>query len=264
MPERRLDELGQRARVGDVLEQRHALVVLQALGLHRGDGLAAGLLLLGDQHLARVVQGRLDHRDHVEGVARRPGVEHLERGQRERRQRLVERELLGQGHGQADGPPAVGGAHPVHDAALAQRPVDPHRLADQPATAGLGLVVLGEQAAHRGHRVAGAAGEHVEHHRVGHGHARGERLRRGVAEPLEGLLGPVHLAGRGLLADDLLDLLGVVAGLRERRPVLDDVLGREHEHLAERVVPGAARATGDLVELARGQVAHPLPVVLDQ
>src|ERR1700760_4020987 len=83
---------------GHLGEQLHGLVVLDAVGLHLGDGLAAGLELLGRQHLARVVQGRLDDRQHVQGVRRRRGPQQVDGGQGERRKRLVEREVELQVH----------------------------------------------------------------------------------------------------------------------------------------------------------------------
>jgi MFS family permease len=53
----------------------------------------ARLVALRGEDLARVVERRLDDRDDVERVGRRLRVEQLERGERERRQRLVEREV---------------------------------------------------------------------------------------------------------------------------------------------------------------------------
>ena len=93
---RRLEQLGERPRPGDLLEQPHPLVVLDAVGLHRRDRLAAGLVLLGPEHLPRRLQHRLDHRHDVERVGLRLRVQHVERGQREVGQLLVEREVLGQ------------------------------------------------------------------------------------------------------------------------------------------------------------------------
>ena len=66
----KLQQLDERLRPGHVLEQRHALVVLQAVGLHLGDRLAARRMLLGEEDLAWRVEDRLDHRDDVEGVRR--------------------------------------------------------------------------------------------------------------------------------------------------------------------------------------------------
>ena len=89
-----LQQVGLRPRVGDRLQQIHPLVVLDAFGLHRGHRLAARLEQLRGQHLARIVERGLDHRQHVERVLRRRPVQQLDGGQGERRQRLVEREVL--------------------------------------------------------------------------------------------------------------------------------------------------------------------------
>ena len=59
-------------------------LVFDALGLELGDRLAAGLGLLGVQHLARILQGRLDHRQHIQGEGVGLDVEQLDGGQRER------------------------------------------------------------------------------------------------------------------------------------------------------------------------------------
>ena len=54
--------LGERARPGDLLEQPHPLLVLDAVRLHLGDRLAAGGVLLGDEEIADVL---LDTADNV-------------------------------------------------------------------------------------------------------------------------------------------------------------------------------------------------------
>ena len=82
-PQRLLERLGQRPRVRDLLEQLHPLLVLDAVGLHLGDGLPALLVRLRHQHRRRVVEDRLDDGEHVERVGLRLGVEQVERGLRE-------------------------------------------------------------------------------------------------------------------------------------------------------------------------------------
>src|SRR3712207_8029666 len=57
---------------------------------HLRHRLALGLVQLGGQDLPRVVEGGLDDADHVEGVGVGVGVEQVDGGQREGRQRLVE------------------------------------------------------------------------------------------------------------------------------------------------------------------------------
>ena len=64
------EHLGQRLGPGDLLQGGHALLVVHALGLHRGDRLAAGGALLGVEQRARIVQGGLDDADDVDRVLR--------------------------------------------------------------------------------------------------------------------------------------------------------------------------------------------------
>ncbi len=80
-----------------------------------------------------------------------------------------------------------------------------------------------------------------------------ERLGRGVAELVVGLLGPADVPLRRSLLLQLLELLRVVAGLLRGALVLDHVIGRLHDDVAARVEAGAPGAAGDLVELARLQ-----------
>ena len=110
------------------------------------------------------------------------------------------------------------------------------------------LVVVGEQVAHRGERVAGP-GDHVEQHRVGDREARRERLGLGGHQPFERRLAPRHEPLGRLLAHELAQLLRVVAGLGDRLLVLDVVLRCLHDDRAGGVEAGPAGATGDLVEL---------------
>ncbi len=96
----RLEQVGERLGPGHVLDQGHPLVVLDALGLERGDRLAARGVLLGVQQRPWRLQHRLDHRHHVEGERLGLRVEHVEHREREVGQRLVEREVRGQRLGQ--------------------------------------------------------------------------------------------------------------------------------------------------------------------
>jgi hypothetical protein len=123
--ERLVEQLLERLRVRDRLEQLHALVVLDALGLHRLHRLAPGLVLLLREDRPRVVERRLDHAHHVERVRGRLAVEQLEDGDGEGRQRLVEREVGLQVDREGDPRgPAVGVGLLVHDPRGPQRPVD--------------------------------------------------------------------------------------------------------------------------------------------
>ena len=93
---------------------------------------------------------------------------------------------------------------------------------------------------------------------------RDQPFRLRALQPVERALLPGRLALRRLLADELLALLGVVGRLRLGLGVLDDVLGRDGDHRALDVVAGPPGAPGQLVELARRQVALAPPVVLDE
>ncbi len=118
---RLLEQLRQRPRVRHLLQQLHPLLVLHAVGLHGLDGLAPRGESLGVEHLAGVVERGLDHRHHVEGVLGRSLVEQLDRGEGERRQRLVEREVALQVHRQAHRPPVgCGRLHPLDHARCEQ------------------------------------------------------------------------------------------------------------------------------------------------
>ena len=86
----------ERLGVGDLGELVHALVVLESLGLHLGEGPSARLALLGAKHLVGVLERGLDHGDEVEVVGVALGVEQLERREQEGRERLIEREVLGE------------------------------------------------------------------------------------------------------------------------------------------------------------------------
>ena len=91
----------ERLGVGDIIEQRDALLVLDALGFHLRHRLAAGLLQLRGQDRPGVLDRRLDHRHHIQGNGFRRRVQGLDGGQSERRQRLVESEVVRQVHREA-------------------------------------------------------------------------------------------------------------------------------------------------------------------
>ena len=77
-------------------------------------------------------------------------------------------------------------------------------------------------------------------------------------------LPPADEALGRLAADHLAALLRVVAGLGERLLVLHHVVGRLDDDRAQRVVPGPAGATRDLMELARLEQPGAHTVVLGQ
>ena len=62
-----VEQIGQRPRPRDLFDEFDPLLVLDALGLHRGDRLAPRSGLLGVEHLTWVLQRRLEHGQHVHG-----------------------------------------------------------------------------------------------------------------------------------------------------------------------------------------------------
>ena len=139
------------------------------VGLHRRDRLAAGLVLLRGQDLPRVVERRLDRpRRTSSAYVGDSAVEQLERGERERRQRLVEREVVLQ----VDGEP--------HRAALRVRARRAARRRRRPAAPGrsrwrrrmcrrcAGAVSwLSVSRCRIAAKASPGPGDHVEQHRVG-------------------------------------------------------------------------------------------------
>ncbi len=156
----------ERLGVGDAVEQLHPLLVLDAVGLHRGDGLAAGAEQLGGQDLPGVVERRLDDGKHVERVGVGLLVQQFDGGEGEGGQRLVEREVVLQVDGQPDVPALlIGLVEPLDDAAGEQRPVDLDGPVDVLALLRPVLVVVGEQVLHRLIGVARPVDD-VQDHRV--------------------------------------------------------------------------------------------------
>jgi hypothetical protein len=266
--QRRVQRLLERARPGDLVDPLHALLVLDPLRLHRGDGLPAGGALLPVQHRARVLEGGLDDRDRVEGVQGVLRVEQIHGGERERGERRRQGEVLRKVEGEADVGLARVGAAPgrvpvLDDAGGAQGPVDLDRAPHERVAVGRGRMVVREQAVRGGHGVA-RPGQQGQQHGVRDLHLGDEPLGRRRDQPVVGLLGPVDEALRRLLADDALLLRLVVAGAGEQPGVLDLVVGGLGDDLAGGVEAGAAGPAGDLVELAGRQVPHALAVELGQ
>ena len=75
-------------------------------------------------------------------------------------------------------------------------------------------------------------------------------------EVVEGLLAPIHEALGRFLLFDTAQLLLVAAGLHHGFVVLDFMLGCLGKHAAFAIEARTARATGDLMELARTKTAH--------
>jgi hypothetical protein len=191
---RRLEQLQEGLRPGDLVEQRHPLLVLDAVGLHLPHGHPPRGVLLGHQHLARRLEHGLDDADDVEGVGLGLRVEDLEGREGEVCERLVEGEVLGQVDGEDVAAAVLVGLVEAGDGAGAdERAGQPQRPARQPQLLTTGLVVLGEQPAQHRERVLGA-GQDVDEHRVVHAHPRGQLLGRARDQLVEGLLAPDHRA----------------------------------------------------------------------
>ena len=174
--------LVQRLGVGDLLEQLHPLLVLDALGLHLGDRLAARLVGLGHQHRERVVEDRLDDRQRRRGVGLGLGVEQLERDEREGRQRLVEREVLLQLDGSRSVRPSASGSAshsrtPASSSSVAAAPRPARRGARRPRSSSWLSSISARIVATGSRRLV----DDVEDHRVVDAHPRDERLGRRVA-----------------------------------------------------------------------------------
>ena len=281
--ERVLQQIGQRARPRHLLEGGHALVVLHALRLHRGHGLGARGLLLREEERARILQDRLDDRDDVQGEGWGLGVQQLERRQREGGERLVEREVVRQVGGRAQARLARGRGlrrrHVLDDARLLHRRVDLAQAAQVRVVIRGRIVVVARQPHEVLARVSPGRGrprQDVEDHRVRHLETARELLGSRVHEALERRARPRDLAlarALALLRGLLRGALGLarVAGrlLRGAQACaltggVDLVLGCQDAHEPDRVEAGAARASRDLVELARAHMAHAPPVVLDE
>ena len=168
--ERLLQRLGERPGVGDLLQQLHALLVLDALELHLRDRLAALLVGLRHEDGEGVVEDRLDHRDDVERVLLGLRVQQLQRDEREGRQRLVEREVLLQLDGQPQRAPVrVGLGEQLEDPGVQELGAQRLGLLDEASAPALVLVVVLHERAHGRNRVAGLVDD-VEDHRVVHAH----------------------------------------------------------------------------------------------
>ena len=255
--------LGQGFGIGDFLKLVHALVVAHAFGLHRGHGLRLRPALLRPQNLARVLDRGLRHRDDVERVIVRLGIEQLERRQEEGRQGLVEREILGHVDGKEVIPGAVFEHLVLHHAGRLERceHLVGARVQGQLLVGALARG-LDEPLQARAH--VAAALHQIDHHGIGDAHARLQGFGACLDKLLEGAFVPGHLTLRRTLELELALLFGIVARLGAHAGVLDFVIGRLHQHHALGVEARPAGATGDLVELARVEPAHPMTVVLDE
>jgi len=139
--------------------------------LHLRHGLVLGLVPLGHEDRRRVVDHGLDESEQRQRVGLVVGVELGDRRQEERRQELVEGEVVLERVVDLDeAPVVVGSVELAHHLGLAQRLVEADRGPDVLALAGPGLVVVEQQRA----QVLPRAPRPVEHR---HEHPRrdGER-----------------------------------------------------------------------------------------
>ena len=186
-----LEQLLQRLGPADVLEQLHPLVVLDALGLHLGHGLAAGLVLLRAEHRPRVLQRRLDaprrRRGRTSGppgrARRTPPSANVDSGW------FSAKSICRSTVSRTVRPSSSGGSSRSTTPAASSAAVHVDRPAHQPDLGARLLVVVAQQRAHRRERVA-VAGDDVEQHRVADPHPRDQRLGLGRHQPVEGLLAP--------------------------------------------------------------------------
>ena len=90
-----VEQILERLFVRDVLNALQALLILDAVGLHFGHRAVARGALLCAQHLLGILERCLDHRDQIHGIGLAIGVEQFQCGKQERREWLIEREVLG-------------------------------------------------------------------------------------------------------------------------------------------------------------------------
>ena len=264
-PQRLLERLRQRPRVGDLLEQLHPLLVLDALGLHLGDGLATLLVGLRHQHRERVVEDRLDHREHVERVGLGLGVDQVERGLRERRQRLVEREVVLQRRRQLA---ACGRTRRARPAASSTPEASSSSLSDRACSARRARPRSSSWLSSISTRSVstGSAGWLMTLRIIAWLTRIRETSGSGCALRRRSNVSSVQLTtpSAGFVRWILRSFFGSSPALATSARVLDRVLGRLHDDVAGRVEPGAAGAPGDLVELARLEQPVPGAVELRQ
>ena len=90
-----IEQVLERLFVGDILDALQAFLIFDAVSLHFGHRAVARGALLRAQYLLGVLERCLDHRDQIHGIGLTLGVEQLQRGKQKRRERLVERKVLG-------------------------------------------------------------------------------------------------------------------------------------------------------------------------
>ncbi len=248
------------------VELGDAFLIRHALRLQPRDQIAFRATHLLREDLARVLEDRFGQREHFHRVLGLLGIEQRDRIDQVERQRLVQREVALQlGRYTDDREASVDVVDALDQAGVAQRSEHCGRLPAQAALLGVGFVTLLDQieeqpVATAAHLFVLAALQQCDEHPVRHAELRDERLGRTPRQPLEGSLVPCDEAGR---RPGLAHLL-LRAWLRRfcgDALVLDHVRGRLAQHPAAFVETLAARAAGDLLELAHRQQPHLLAVV---
>ena len=267
-----IEQILERLFVRDVLNALQALLILDAVGLHFGHSAIACGALLCAQYLLGVLERCLDHRDQIHGIGLTLGVEQLQRGKQERRERLIEREVLGQidrqrivdvrrGVSRGVGRGRHLGAN--DDAGIDERGED-FVGANLELSLFLGsLQARLDEVVYAGSGIA-ALLDHANHHGVRDAQARLERLGLRLDQALKGLLVPGDKALGGLFLFNLTEFFGVVARFGHKLGVFDLVLRRLGNYHTLGVKARAAGATGNLVELAGAQTTHLVTVELGE
>ena len=267
-----VEQILERLFVRDVLNTLQTLLIVDAVGLHFGHSAIARGALLCAQHLLGILERCLDHRDEVHGIGLALGIEQLQRGKQKRRERLVERKVLGQvdrqrvvdvrrGVSRSVGCGRHLGAH--DDAGVDERGEDFVGANLELCLFLGGLQACLDEVMHAGAGIA-ALLDHANHHGVRDAQARLERFGLRLDQALKGLLVPGDKALGGLLLFNLAELLGVVARLGHELGILDLVLGCLGNHHALGIEARAAGATGNLMELACAQTTHLVAIELGE
>ncbi len=261
-----VEQLGERPRPGDRLQPFDPLLVGHAFRLETSDLGRPGCVLLGVEHLAGILEHRLDHADHVDhvgGVLAVQRRDHLD-GERHERRREPQRAALvlslhQRADAHADASAALVAAALGHACCL-EAAVDGDRPALVLPPARRAVVVGAEEVLQRVRAVR--TGQHAGHEVRRDLEPRHERFGRRGHEALHRGLVVVDEAVRRLRLDRLAPGLRVVTGAGQRPGVLDDVIGSLHPHVTVGVEARSPCAPGQLMELAGGELAHPGAVVL--
>ena len=267
-----VEQILERLFVRDVLNALQTLLILDAVGLHFGHRSVARGALLCAQHLLGILERCLDHRDQIHGIGFALGIEQLQRGKQKRRERLVERKVLGQVDRQRIVDVWCGVSRGVgcgrHLGANDDAGVDERGEDFVSANLELSLFLGGLQArldevVYAGSGIA-ALLDHANHHGVCDAQARLERLGLRLDQALKGLLVPGDKALGGLFLFNLTEFFGVVACFGHKLGILDLVLGCLGNHHALGIEARAAGATGNLMELTGAQTTHLVAIELGE